>query len=383
MRWTIPVFPINMASMTALLPRLFYISAAFALYLLLQPYPVTIFMAACFACLTLPLYRGLTLKARAWQGVLEREGGGQRRLSLRFRLAAARFGPVYSYTIFIVAAVFTPVAALVLLVAPQAAAGLARLRELRANNFQLPPDCVEYIQQIRELLAGYPRLEKTVDDFFRNVDTLFFDAVGLLTRGADVLGGTMTVLWTTFLFFMLTVFFAVYARRIRILTARILHLPQTVLRRFVTAAHRALRAIMLGIVLVSLAQGFLCGIGFAVTGIRQPAFWGLLSTLTAPIPIIGTTLVWLPLCLSLWFSGKTAAAVGLGLWGILAVSNVDNFLRPLFLRQGINAPFFALLASILCGLAVFGPVGLIVGPVLLTFAVQALTEGNRFYTAHR
>ena len=60
------------------------------------------------------------------------------------------------------------------------------------------------------------------------------------------------------------------------------------------------------------------------------AFWGLLATLVAPIPVIGTAIVWVPLCLSLWFTGKGMAAVGLALWGIVVVSGVDNVLRPLF-----------------------------------------------------
>ena len=60
---------------------------------------------------------------------------------------------------------------------------------------------------------------------------------------------------------------------------------------------------MFGIVFVALVRGALCGIAFAVAGINQPAFWGMLATLVAPIPAIGTALVWLPLCLSLWFSG--------------------------------------------------------------------------------
>ena len=76
------------------------------------------------------------------------------------------------------------------------------------------------------------------------------------------------------------------------------------------------------------------------------------------------------------------AAVGLALWGMLAVAGVDNVLRPLFLRQGIKAPFFVLILAILCGLASFGPVGLIAGPVLLAFAMQAVEEANYFYRTH-
>ena len=364
--------------MIPLLPRLLYLLAALAWYLLLWPNPVTMFMAACAACLTLPLYRKMRRKAWQWGRDLER---AMPDTAWRRTLAGiVRHVPLYGYIAMLAAALLVPVAALVLLVSPQAAAGFVRLRELQANNFQMPPDWVAYIQEWRQSLAQYPRMEKIVNDFIHRLDTLFDNTMSiLLMRGVDFLGGTMTVLWTSFLFLTLTVLFAVYSRRIRKVAGRIFHMPQAMLRRFIHAIHRALRGIMLGIVLVALAQGILCGVGFAVAGVKQPAFWGMLATLVAPIPAVGTALVWLPLCLSLWFTGKTYAAVGLAIWGSVAVAGVDNVLRPLFLRQGIKAPFFVLIIAILCGLASFGPVGLVAGPVLLAFAMQAVEEGNRTY----
>ena len=61
---------------------------------------------------------------------------------------------------------------------------------------------------------------------------------------------------------------------------------------------------------------------------------------------------------------------------MVAVGGVDNILRPFFLKQGINAPLFVLVLSILCGMATFGPVGLIAGPVLVAFAIQAVMESD-------
>ncbi len=364
--------------MTLTLPRLLYLLAALALYLLLWRNPVTIFMAACLSCLSLPLYRSLQMKGRMWRKRLEKTSGGHR--WRKFRLALSSSLPLYSYITVLLSSILVPIAMFALLVTPQAAAGFERLRELQANNFQLPPDWVANIQQWRQSLAEYPRMEKMVSDFLQKLDAFFGDAMSmLLSRSMDFLGGTMTVLWTGFLFFTLTVIFTVYARHIRKISGRIFHIPQLMLGRFTAAIHRALRGILLGIILVAAAQGILCGIAFAVAGVRQPAFWGLLATLVAPIPAIGTAIVWLPLCLSLWFTGKSMAAIGLALWGVVVVAGVDNILRPLFLQKGINAPFFVLIIAILCGLASFGPVGLIAGPVLLAFALQAVEEGNRTY----
>ena len=364
--------------MSALLPRIFYLLAAFAILLLLWPNPVTLFMAACFSCLTLPIYRRQLCRAKLRIRQLERHWPqGFRR---RFCTACLRQQPMYGYIIFIISTLVIPVGTLVLLVSPQAAAGLARLRELRENNFQLPEHWQQSIREMLDTLPDIPSIEQSFNDLVKNLDSMASDAVGMLvSHSFDVLGGTMNVLWTTFLFLTLTVIFTAYARPIRIMAGRLFQMPQQQLHRFIHAIYRALRAIMLGVVLVALAQGFLCGIGFAVAGVNQPAFWGMLAALVAPIPMVGTALVWLPLCISLWFTGKTMAAVGLGLWGMLAVTSVDNVLRPLFLRQGIDAPFFVLILAILCGLASFGPVGLIAGPVLLAFAIQARKEADHIY----
>lgn len=364
--------------MTFPLPRLLYLLGALALYLLLWPNPITIFMAACLSCLTLPLYRRLRRETGTWRKHLEQTTPDSR--GRRFLMAVSSYVPLGGYVAVILSSLLAPVAVLALLVSPQAVAGLARLRELQANNFQLPPHWLEYIHAVRRSLAEYPSIEKALNEAIDNIDTLFSDAVGMLvSRSFGFVGSTMTVLWTLFLFLMLTVLFTVYSRRIRKVACRIFHIPQELLARFTMAIHRALKAIMLGIVLVALAQGALCGVGFAVAGVNQPAFWGMLATLVAPIPMVGTAIVWGPLCISLWFSGKSMAAVGLALWGILAVAGVDNVLRPFFLRQGINAPFLVLILAILCGLSAFGAVGLIAGPVLLAFAMQSVEEANRYH----
>jgi len=251
---------------------------------------------------------------------------------------------------------------------------------LRASNFQLPPHWLEYFHKLKAIIAEYPTIEKAVNDALNNLDSMFSSMVSMLvTRSFGFVGSTFNVFWLVFLFLILTILFSQYAPDLRKICGRILQIPHTMLARFCLTIHMALRGIMLGIVLVAIAQGILCGIGFAVAGVNQPAFWGLLATMVAPIPMVGTALVWLPLCASLWFSGKTVAAIGLAIWGTLFVAGVDNVLRPFFLRQGIKAPFFVLILVILCGLNSFGPVGLIAGPILLAVALQSLEEAGYYY----
>lgn len=366
------------AIVTAFLPRMLYLLAVSAGILLIWPNPVTIFLAGCFSCLTIPLYRRFCRKGAQWKQEITRKLSDGR--LARILTGMADSFPLMAYSTFIVFSFFTPFAALILLVSPQAVAGLARLRELRASNFQLPPHWLEYIHKFQAYLSEYPTIEKTVYDTLNNLDSMFSNMVSILvSRSFGFVGSTFNVLWLVFLFLVLTILFSQYSRAIRNIVGRILQLPHSMMSRFILAIHMALRGIMLGIVLVAIVQGILCGIGFAVAGVNQPAFWGLLATMVAPIPMVGTALVWLPLCVSLWFTGKTVAAIGLALWGALFVAGVDNVLRPFFLRQGIKAPFFVLILVILCGLNSFGAVGLITGPILLAIAMQALEEGAYYY----
>lgn len=362
--------------MRVTLPRIFYICATMCWIILLWPNPVTIFLAACLSCLTLPIYRYFRIKSTTWNRSLQ---GGRSRLHRFLRYLSSIF-PVTAYILFLAISLMSPIAAVVLLVSPQAVAGLDRLRTLKAQNFQIPPHWLEYLESLRHRLSEYPAIERSLNEFISNLDSMINNFVSILvTRSFGFLGSTMNVFWLIFLFFTLTVLFTVHARLIRKLSGRLLHLPVNIINNFLQAIFKALKAVTMGIAFVALIQGALCGIGFAIAGVNQPAFWGMLATIVAPIPMVGTALVWLPLCISLWFSGQTMNALLLGLWGALFVSGVDNVLRPFFLRQGIKASFFVLILSILCGISVFGAVGIIAGPVLLAIGIQALEEGNRFY----
>lgn len=334
------------------MPIILYVAATLAWGILLWPYPFTVFMSVCLSCVTYPLFQNL-------QG----------------RFSAGKALGIYIAGLCL--AIIVPLAVLALLVAPQASAGLSTLQKMRETNFTLPLAWQEYFLDLKVSLSAIPGVEKILHDLQQNFDSMLSQTIGTIVSGGfGIVGSTFTALWLMFLFVTLTVLSTAYAPHLRNVCLVIFRMPAAMFDRFVVAVRGALRGVILGIVLVALAQGFLCGIAFGVAGIKQPAFWGLLATFVAPIPIVGTALVWIPLCLTLWFTGSTFAAVGLALWGTVAVAGVDNILRPLFLKQGINAPLFVLVLSILCGMASFGPVGLILGPVLIAFAMQAVKEGE-------
>lgn len=376
-----------------------YLLAGLAWIGLLWPQPTAVFLAGCLSCLSMPLYRALRRYARRMRRRVElnlrlylttNPGRTSRFVYTRWqrtRLALLHSFPIVGCFVVIFVSIAVPISLFMVMVTPQISTGYARFRELWEHNFQLPPEWAAALDNLIERFETMPLLARFTEEVQTYLDTLAEyltnfstdTVVTLINNGFNVLGGTMTVLWNFFLFFTLAIIFTIYAARIHLITARILHLRPQVLHRFVLAMRQALRAILLGVVFVALIQGFLCALGFAMVGVSQFAFWGLLATLVAPIPVLGTALVWVPLCLHLWFTGLTMQALALALWGVLIVSTADSILRPLFLRTGIKASYLVLILVILCGISAFGTIGLILGPVLLAFAIQAMEEGHMAY----
>ncbi len=128
----------------------------------------------------------------------------------------------------------------------------------------------------------------------------------------------------------------------------------------------AVSSVIKGVLVVAIVQAILCGIGFTIFGIPNAALWGSIAMIAALIPAFGTALVMIPAVLYLVLTGHIGAAFGLALWGALFVGLIDNFLSPLLVSRGIKIHNFFILLSVLGGLALFGPVGFIAGPLVLS-----------------
>jgi predicted PurR-regulated permease PerM len=124
------------------------------------------------------------------------------------------------------------------------------------------------------------------------------------------------------------------------------------------------KATLLGAIVIGIIQGGLAGIAFAVVGIQGALFWTAMMAVLSIIPGIGATLIWAPAVVFLAVDGRIGAAVGLGLWCALVVGSVDNFLRPRLVGKGVGLPSLLVLLGTLGGVIFFGPVGIIVGPVI-------------------
>ncbi len=134
----------------------------------------------------------------------------------------------------------------------------------------------------------------------------------------------------------------------------------------------ATNSVVRGSVVVGIMQGILTAIGFTIFGIPNPVLWGSVAAIAALIPGVGTALVLIPAILYLYFSDQVFFAVGLLLWSLTAVGLVDNFLGPKLAEQGVRLHPFLILLSILGGISFLGPIGFLLGPLVLSLLFALL-----------
>lgn len=123
-----------------------------------------------------------------------------------------------------------------------------------------------------------------------------------------------------------------------------------------------INAVFRGVIITAAVQAALAGLGFFVAGAPAPAVLGAITFLAALVPFVGPIAVWLPVGIALVATGRTAAGIGLMLWGMLVVSLIDNVLRPYLIGRETRLPMLWLFLAILGGLRAFGLLGILLGP---------------------
>ena len=127
-----------------------------------------------------------------------------------------------------------------------------------------------------------------------------------------------------------------------------------------------LSAVVQSMVATAVAQGLLAGIGYwLVAQVSFAAFLGFLTGMCSFLPLAGPAFVWTGVVLWLWLVGAPVRGVVMLVYGVFVVSGVDNLIKPLIIGERAKLPTFPLLLAILGGLAVYGALGIFVGPVLL------------------
>jgi predicted PurR-regulated permease PerM len=129
---------------------------------------------------------------------------------------------------------------------------------------------------------------------------------------------------------------------------------------------------LIGTGLTASIQGLLVGLAFWITGIPNALFWGVVTVIVAILPVVGSALVWGPGVLHLALDGRYAMAIGLALWGVVVVGNIDNVIRPMVFRRWAKIHPFITIIGAFAGIQYFGLLGLLIGPLAISYFFELI-----------
>ncbi len=140
-----------------------------------------------------------------------------------------------------------------------------------------------------------------------------------------------------------------------------------------------IRAAVNGVVVINTIKGTLLGLSFWVLGLPSPALWGTVGAVISVIPVFGISLIWAPAAIVLLIQGHAVKALLLAIWGLTALSLVDNFLYPVLVGSQVRLHTLLVFFSSLGGLAVFGLLGFALGPVVATLTARLIEVVSEYY----
>ena len=143
--------------------------------------------------------------------------------------------------------------------------------------------------------------------------------------------------------------------------------------------HDAINSVIKGSLLVALIQGIATGTGLALFEVPNPVLWGSIAIIAALIPSLGTAIVLTPAILYLYLTNQWWQSAGLLIWGATAVGLIDNLLGPALIGRSIKIHPLLILLAVLGGLSFFGPLGFILGPLVVSLLFAVLDIYERMY----
>ena len=221
----------------------------------------------------------------------------------------------------------------------------------------------------RRMFEAHPRIAPAGDWIARELDLtgMANSATSWLTGlGASfVQGSIMQLIGIVLTFYML--FYFLRDRAIALKSLRALSpLAEADMTRLFNDVSDTVHATLYGTLVVAVVQGTLGGLMFWWLGLAAPLLWGMVMGLLAVIPVLGAFVIWIPAAIFLVLEGSGEKALLLTLWGAIVVGGIDNLLYPMLVGRRLKIHTVLTFISLVGGLIVFGPAGLILGPVIFT-----------------
>ena len=252
----------------------------------------------------------------------------------------------------------------------------SRVTVLLEMDIKLLPEIVQnsfigkYVKQAEEATKVFPIQPEDVVGFvtslIQNVSQFLVDQTTTFIKSLSVLAVHL------FVFILAVFFFLRDGDRVVEEFRELIPLSKKYRNVLFEKLHDMSQGILYGIFGAAMAQGFLGGVGFALAGVENAAFWGTIMAFFSIVPYIGSTIIWIPATIILFITGHWVAGLFLVLWGVFVIGTVDNFVKPIVIGEKAQIHPLLSFLTILGGIFTMGLPGLIIAPYLLSIALTFL-----------
>lgn len=187
------------------------------------------------------------------------------------------------------------------------------------------------------------------------------------SQAIDVVGGAARATLNLVISFFALYYMLLSAERSWRVFRRVLPFSEDTADELRTRFYSVTHATLLGTMLTAVLQGTLIGVGFRVVGIPNAALWGVVTGFCSILPVLGSALVWLPGTLVLMLEQKYGSAGLLFVIGAVFASNIDNVIRPIVFKRVSNIHPMVTLVGAFAGVAYFGLLGILLGPLAIQY----------------
>jgi predicted PurR-regulated permease PerM len=254
---------------------------------------------------------------------------------------------------------------LVIIVLPFLALSLMVLNKI-AELQQNPLKMQYIIHQIDVFLGSKLRTPHVLENALNNTNKYISELFpSLVTGAADILLGVVVMYFL--LYFMLVQMEEFEAGLLRYAPFR----EQNALK-FATELKNITNSNIIGQGFIALVQGSLLSIGFYLFGIPDAIFWGVIGVFLSFLPIIGPPIIFIPAAIIELASGNKTGGIGLLIYGVLLVGNIDNFIRFIIAKRLTQTHPLITVIGVFIGIPVFGILGLVFGPLLLSYFILTI-----------
>ncbi|GGH16092.1 AI-2E family transporter [Sphingobacterium alkalisoli] len=236
----------------------------------------------------------------------------------------------------------------------------------------LVPKLTVFLGNQQDIIAKFNTLKIYMSDkpFFKDIDlsneALLASLQSLTRYIPSVLNSVAEVGINILVALFVLYFMQVHAKRMETYIYSAIPLSPKSKKEIWAEVKLMVRSNAIGIPILGLCQGVVAMMGYWFFDIENYILWGILTGVSSIIPVLGTMTIYVPICLITLASGQTTNAIGLSIYCFLLVGGIDNILRFTILKQLGNVPPLITVFGVLLGLNMFGMLGLIFGPLILS-----------------